>query len=511
MTLSRRDLLCTAATLTAGSALRSFAATQAATATVRTAVGTVRGAIENGTRVFRGIPFAEPPVGAFRFRPPVAKKPFTGEYDATRFGAEPFQTETPSIRKSEDCLQLNVWTPAEMPRGKPLPVFVWIHGGGFTGGRAFDPVTDGVAFAREGIVCVTVAYRLGIFGFLNFGPLLGDAYRGSANNALRDLLLALQWVQQHIADFGGDPSRVTIGGESAGAKLCDILMGTPGAAPLFHQVISESGGAERVWPLTNSEAVAKGFAATWKTSTGQDAASMLTAEPAKLIEAQQAFIEVWPQHFPLRCEVDGVLLKQPPIQTIAGGSTRGKRLLLGTNRDESALFLGPHPSRNAAAADLGNMPVERFAPLYEQYTALYPDLTVEQRRIRAVTAEEYWIPSMRVAAAHANNGGETFVYRLDFAESSGRMQGFAYHSLDIGLVWGKPHTDVTNAQAEAGVAKTMHAAWTAFISGKAPEAHDLPAWPKWSATDRQTMLLNTTSRVEAHPQEAEYRLWQGKL
>ena len=199
------------------------------------------------------------------------------------------------------------------------------------------------------------------------------------------------------------------------------------------------------------------------------------------------------------------------MQTIAGGSTRGKRLLLGTNRDESALFVGPRPSKNATAADLGNMPTEQFAPIYAKYAELYPDLTFEQRRIRALTAEEYWIPSMRVAAAHAGNSGDTYVYRLDFAESSGRLQGYAYHSLDVGLVWDKPHRDVANADAEATMTTTMHAAWAAFIRGDAPVASALPTWPKWTLSERKTMLLGASSRVEANPQEAEFRVWQGKL
>jgi para-nitrobenzyl esterase len=150
------------------------------------------------------------------------------------------------VQHSEDCLCLNLWAPES--RG-PHPVFVWIHGGGFTGGHAFEPTYDGTEFAREGIVLITVGYRLGVFGFLDLESVLGATYAGSANNGLRDLIAALAWVRENVADFGGDPGRVTIGGESAGAKLTDILMGTPSASTLFHQMISESGGAERVWPL----------------------------------------------------------------------------------------------------------------------------------------------------------------------------------------------------------------------------------------------------------------------
>ena len=511
MTQTRRSVL-QGGLLLAGAATmpRLFAQPAAIIATVRTPLGTVRGNRQSGVRVFRGIPFAEPPVGDLRFKPPVPKRPWTGELDSTRFGPEPWQAGTPAVPKSENCLQLNVWTPVDAKPGT-LPVFVWIHGGGFTGGHAFEPTYDGTGFARDGIVCITVAYRLGVFGFLDMGPLLGEAYAGTANNALLDLLTALQWVQHCIASFGGDPTRVTIGGESAGAKLCDILMGTPAALPLFHAVISESGGAERVWAAATSSAVAQGFGNAWQTSSGYPIAALRTADPAAIIPAQEQFIQQWPQHFPLRCEIEGATLPRPPIAAIAAGSTRGKRLLLGTNRDESALFLGPHPIHDPTPADLGNLPLDRFLPIYAGYATLYPDMSVEQRRIRAVTAEEYWIPSMRVAAAHAGNGGSTWVYRLDYAETSGRFAGYAFHSEDIALIWNRAGGTDADRTAELALAARMHAAWVAFIRDEAPGASGLPVWPQWQPAERKTMLLDRVSTVATQPQEAELRLWDGAL
>jgi para-nitrobenzyl esterase len=476
---------------------------------VKTSLGTLRGLQTEGIRVFRGVPFATPPVGALRFLPPLPARPWTGELDATAFSASPMQTGEPGVRHSEDCLCLNVWA----PQGNgPFPVFVWIHGGGFTNGHAFEPVYDGSRFASEGVLVVTVAYRLGVFGFLDLEPILGPAYAGSANNALRDLILSLEWIQAHIADFGGDPARVTIGGESAGAKLTDILMGIPSAHNLFHQMISESGGAERVWPTRSAAAeVSQGFAAAYTSATGQTAASLKTAGAASLIPIQKEFIEVWPKHFPLRAEVDGKLLPRLPIETIAAGSTKAKRLLIGTNRDESALFLGPDPKHDPTALDLGNLPLPQFTEIYAQYKSIYPDMTDIQRRIRAVTAEEYWIPSIRVAEAHTRTGGSTFMYRLDFTESSGRLSGYAYHSLDVGLVWDEPHAAVENAAAEAALASQMHTAWAAFIRGEAPSSPGLPTWPEYNLGQRSTMILNTDSKVAILPQNAELRLWDNKL
>ena len=492
---------------------RLFAqATAQAATTVTTRQGPIRGLTADGVRIFRGVPFAQPPIGPLRFMPPLPlhnpHPEWTETYDATKFSASPMQSGEPGITQSEDCLYLNLWTPdTPAHHFTPYPVFVWIHGGGFTGGHAFEPVYDGSQFAREGIICITVAYRLGVFGFLDLEPILGPAYAGSANNALIDLIASLQWIQQNIAAFGGDPKRVTIGGESAGAKLTDILMGIPSAQPLFHQMISESGGAERVWHKSTSTGVTKGFAAAFQKATGQDPKTLATIPAADIISIQHDFLETWPQHFPLRAEIDGTLIPRLPIDTIASGSTKGKRLLIGTNRDESALFVGPHPNHDPEAKDLGNLSTAAFDPVFAKYATLYPEMTDIQRRIRALTAEEYWIPSTRVADAHTRSGGQTFTYRLDFAEASGRLSGYAYHSLDVGLVWDKPHAAVSNASAEATLATQMHTAWAAFIRGDVPAAPGLPAWPAYNLATRPTMLLNTQSEIATNPNLPELHLW----
>jgi para-nitrobenzyl esterase len=507
--LSRRAFLANAGL--AALALRSrslYALASSSSVTLRTPSGTLRGEQSGAVRVFRGVPFAEPPVGPLRFHAPVKMKPWAGERDAVQFAASAMQTGEPGIKHSEDCLYLNLWTPT----GKgPFPVFVWIHGGGFTGGHSFEPMYDGTAMAEAGILCLSVAYRLGVLGFLDVEPLLGAEYAGSANNGLRDLIAALEWVRENIAAFGGDPSRVTVGGQSAGAKLTDILLGIPSARPLFHQATSESGGAERVASRAESAAVAHGFEEAWRTSAATETSSLLTASAALLVEVQHHFLQQWPKHFPLRAEIDGSLMPLLPIETITAGSSRGKRLLIGTNRDESAAFIGPHPLKDPGAADLGNMQLSRFAEVYRGYREIYPQMTDEQRRIRTLTAEEYWVPSMRVADAHLKGGGEAWVYRLDFAESSGNLRGNAYHSLDVPLVWNRPSTTVENAAAEAELARQVNHAWIAFLRGEAPQSRDLPPWPKYRSDARPTMIFDTHSYVEEKPQEAELLLWNGVL
>src|SRR3984885_4746336 len=269
-----------------------FAAPDATSVVVRAPSGALRGESVDGVRVFRGVPFAEPPVGSLRFLPTVKVNPWKGERDATKFSAAPMQRKLLTVPHSEDCLYLNIWTPEG---SGPFPVFVWIHGGGFTDGYAFEPTYDGTDFAREGIISISVEYRLGVFGFLDLGPILGEQYAGTANNGLHDVMTALSWIQENIGAFGGDPARVTIGGESAGAKLTDILMGIPSAQPLFHQMISQSGGAERVWARAASANISKGLGDIWQRQSGSAVTSVKTATGASLIQAQQRFIETWPQ------------------------------------------------------------------------------------------------------------------------------------------------------------------------------------------------------------------------
>lgn len=477
--------------------------------TVETPLGALRGTHEEGVRVFRGVPFAEPPVGDLRFRAPVAKRAWTGVRDASRFASAAVQEGDRSVPQSEDCLYLNVWTPEVQAGGGKLPVFVWIHGGGFTGGVPFAKIFDGTGFAKQGMVLVTVAYRLGVLGFLDVEPLLGAGYPGTANNAVRDLMMALQWVQGNIAAFGGDPQRVTIGGESAGAKLTDLLTGVPAAKALFQGMISESGGAERIWPQTTAQAVAQGFGALWTKTTGQGIGTLKSAPARQLIDVQTEFLKTWPQHFPLRCELEPTVFPKPPVETIAAGSARGKRLLIGTNRDESALFLGAHPKKGPTASDLGNMGLQAFDQVYQRYATVYPEMSEEQRLIRAVTAEEYWVPSTRVAQAASRAGARVWAYELEFARSGGPFEGFAFHSEDIDLVWNKPEDRYSSAAAEATLARQMNAAWAAFVRGEAPAATGLPAWPEFEGKERRTMMLDRISKVEARPQEAELQLWSG--
>lgn len=468
--------------------------------------GPLEGTQADGVRRFFGVPFAQPPAGPLRFRAPQPMPRWTQVRKADRFAAAAVQPGATSWKQSEDCLYLNVWTPAKV--SGPLPVLVWIHGGGFTGGAAFEPRFDGAEFAREGVVVVTIAYRLGAFGFLDVSPMLGSSYAGSANNGMKDVVAALRWVHENIAAFGGDPRRVTVGGESAGAKMTDLLMGVPEARPYFHQMISESGGAERIFPKERSLEVAEEFARLWQ-KRGKPRAGLASAAPDEIMDAQKAFYAETSVHFPLRAQLDGVFVKQLPVQAIRAGASKGKRLLLGTNLEESASFLGPHPAHDPVAADLGNMPLAAFRPIEAEYARVYPEMPEDERRVRSVTAEEYWIPSLRVADALVEGGGTAFVYLFAFPSPAGRYKGYAFHSMELGFVWNGPPAQATGE--ERVLSARMHAAWLAFVNGEVPAATGLPAWPKYDLSRRPTMVLDASPRVEEYPHREEFALWKSFL
>lgn len=497
---TRRQMLQYAAITAAGTAFHPLLAqTPSNRPQVKTKLGTLAGEETNGIRRFLGIPFAQPPVGPLRFRATQPAKPWSGVRDATRFAASAMQPGHPN--QSEDCLYLNIYAPSKID--KPLPVFVWIHGGGFTGGSPVD--VDGTVFARDGVIMVTVPYRLGIFGFLDWSPLLGADYADSANNGLRDLVMALRWVHENIAAFGGDPTRVTIGGQSAGAKLTAFLMAVEEARPYFSAAISESGGGERILDTAGAHRVTEALAAQL-TDRSRDA--ILALPPQQLIALQQRMIEASPGNFPLRVQSGGQLLPHRAIPAIAAGSARSKRLLIGTCRDENAFYLGDHAGERITQKRLGNATEAQFHAVLANYAAVYPQMSVADRNVRALTAEEYWVPSIRVAEAHKKGGGgATYFYRLDETAATGPHKGTSYHAYDLGYVF--EHLATGEPPAAQTLSKEIHAAWVSFIKGNAPAASGLPTWPQWDAKQRTTMLFNATSQIQQQPAEAELRLWDG--
>lgn len=511
--MDRRTFLASAALVAAhGPALATAGRSSGDTGGIaETREGPVRGvATDNGTAYF-GIPFAAPPVGPLRFRAPRQPAHRSALFDATGFAPAPIQ-QPPApglygpgpLPQSEDCLALNIWTPATPG---PHPVYVWVHGGGNVAGSSRMPVFDGSRFARHGIVCVTISYRVGALGFLDLSALLGADYAGSGNNGLLDIVEALRWVRANIAAFGGDPGQVTIGGQSAGAKNVCALLAMPAARGLFHRAIVQSGGAETAIDRDGAARMARRFLELTGVS---DARDLLTLDGAALLAAQLKLHKSWPRKYPFRAVVDGSLLPDLPLSMIRDGRATPVPLLIGTTRDEIAFF-GPNAAHDGGVVqgDLANMAIDVFAPVYAAYGQSFPMLSPVDRRYRALTAEEYWLPTLRTAAAHASVRRPTWLYRLDMPRSAAPNAGYAVHGSELPLVWDKVRDPQSaflgpeGPKAEA-LASRMHAHWVAFIRSGKPGAD----WPLHRRDTPPTLVFDAIDRPVTRLDEGERSLWE---
>lgn len=496
MSLNRRDFLSAASAAALGRVTRSGAFAAQLSDVVETSLGKLQGKRTGDSISFLGVPFAKAPVGPLRFLPPRHAGPWSGVRPASKYAPAPIQLRRANI--SEDCLYLNVWTPVTPG---PHPVLVWIYGGGNTAG-ATGGIADGSHFARNGVVCVTPAYRVGALGFLDVSPELGEAYAGSGNNGLRDQIMALEWVRQNIAAFGGDPERITVGGESAGAKDSCALMGAPAAAGLFQQAIMESGGGQTYRMQESARMLTREFLECAGLNAG-NADTLRTMPVEQLLNAQRALISKTGA-FPFRVTVDGVVLHRSPLESVRSGSARKLRLLIGSNHDESSFFVrGAGLHQPIGPREIQNATMDRIRAMEARYEALFPDLTSAERKVRLLTAEEYWIPTVRVAETHTGSGGETYLYRFDYPRAKGPLAGEVPHTQELSFVWG----DLNSAAEHDRLMRSVHSAWVDFISVRTPSLAGAPAWPRFNLTNRPVMVINRTSTVVLDPDVAERHLW----
>lgn len=478
---------------------------------VRTRAGQLAGEQQAGLRRWLGVPYGVVPG---RFLAPAPPASWSGVKTALVFGPvapQPLARDD-EVVSSEQCLSLNVWSPAH---AEGLPVLVWLHGGANVSGASSQPIFDGEHFARTGVVCVTLNYRLGLLGFLELGARLGPSYRGSGNNGLLDQLLALRWVRDNIAAFGGDPAQVTLAGQSAGAKDVAALLAAPAAHGLFRRAILESGGGRTVLSLAQAERVAETVLDLLDLSP--DEAARLVDMPLKrLLAAQQRLMRASPFGYPLRPVLDGRLLFDMPEEAVAMGAAMRVPLLLGTNRDESRLFLGHlAASLPLPGHDLSNMPADAFERMMLRYRAAGQEAVagpdgLAEARWRALTAEEYWIPQVRLAEAQSAAGGLVWMYRFDKPADAGPFRGRAAHVSELPYVWDNPDDPDLRPLIEGfdpQLAARMHHAWTSFIAGGAPAAPGLPDWPAYDTRRRPTMILDRTSRVVDDPWPDDRRRW----
>jgi len=476
---------------------------------VDTPFGRLRGVRVGDLLCFKGVPYAAPPVGALRLRPPQPLPPWAGTREALGFapvapqpadpGFYPGDPDAmPRVPASEDCLYLNVWTPAA---AGPHPVLVWLHGGSQIVGGTSRPVYDGTAFARAGITCVTVGHRLGLLGFLEGGRIFGERFRGSSNNALRDVVAALCWVRQAIAAFGGDPGRVTIGGESAGAKNVAALLAAPSATGLFQAAFSSSGGGDTIHTLDDADAAAGRALAL----AGGDGQRLLTMPVADLIALQTQLRGEAVRRQPFRAVLDGAFLPETPQRLLP---RQPVPLLIGTARDEMAAFFGSLQGGSAIAPQdwdgrqLTHLPPSLMAEAEARALRVWPALPADTRRQRLLTAEEYEWPSIRLAEAHAAAGGPSWVYRNDRPLAAGPFAGLAPHVADLGLIWNQPGPYGTPTALGGS---NMHDAVATFVrTGSAP-------WTQYDAERRATQVfgLGGSAQLQMDPSNDLRRIFDG--
>lgn len=498
---------------------------------VHTHKGAVRGTVIEGVYSFKGVPFAAPPVGGNRFRPAQPAEAWNGVRDAVAFGAKPLQMNAPPEIAAmvpdpsvvgDDCLNLNIWSPSL--GDARLPVMVWIPGGMFE--VASGASYDGSRFARDGVVCVTINYRVGAEGFLYLGE-------GTANLGLLDQIAALNWVRDNIAAFGGDPSNVTIFGESAGAMSIGCLLAMPRAKGLFRRAIVQSGAAHTVMSTATAQKIARAFAEKLGVNAAVDA---IAAVPAQQILTAQVELkneimatpdparwggEVVATMMPFHPVVDGNVIPAPPIDCIAAGASTEVDVIAGSNTDDWKLFVvangllgigdevvsGPvsvHGFKSIAA--YGLQPTKALATYRAACSGQSP------ADVLASIETAWWcrMPAIRLAEARFSSRAPTFVYEFAWpSPAAGGLIG-ACHALEIPFVF---DTLDRGAQQMMGpllgdappqtLADAMHKAWVAFArSGD-------PGWPKYEKRRRATMQFDETSRVIDDPRAWERKLWEG--
>lgn len=500
---------------------------------VRTVSGAVRGRWGlDGTAVFRGIPFAAPPVGALRFKAPSPAPAWDGTREAARFGPAAPQAlplsaggglPPASPLDNGNWLTLNVWTPdlAAATSGGGLPVLFWIHGGAYMFGSASEPSYDGTALARLGAVVVSANHRLGVEGFAHVDGV-------PANRGLLDVVAALGWVAENIAAFGGDPASVTVFGESAGAGIIAALLAMPAARGLFRRAIAQSMpgtffGPDLAAGITRAIAAQAGVPPTRE--------ALAATAPQRLVQAQMAVTAALRRYrqwgpvaltvTPFSPVVDGDVLPRAPWRALLSGAARDVDLITGHNRDEYKLFIQVGGQSGRITEDDAAEVLAAFAPEpagAEAYRKAYSHFDAERLYERVFSDWLFRMPSLHLAQAHAASGGRTFLYELAYPAPADPDGLGACHGLDIPLIWGLPEqVEVAGAAAEgltamlvgpdppeefSALGEVMRREWLTFAAGGDP------GWPAYGTERRLTRVYHQPPAVDPYPGETSMHLWE---
>ncbi|MDB5457523.1 MAG: pnbA [Caulobacter sp.] len=510
---TRRALLAAAvAGVAALDASRAHAASSDPVA--KTGAGLVRGTVEGGVRVFRGVRYGAD-TGPRRFRPPSRPQPWADTLAATAYGpASPQRSKAEPT--SEDCLFLNVWTPG-LRDGAKRPVIVYFHGGAHASGSGSSPLYDGGNLCRRGdVVVVTVNHRLNAFGYAYLGRVAGPDY-ASANVGTLDLVLALQWVRDNIAEFGGDPGRVMVFGQSGGGGKVDTLMAMPAAAGLLHRAATMSG----------SQLVASGpLGATRKTvaymktlGLAPDQGRLLATLPlARLVEAlDTADPDAADERIIWGPVLDHLTLPRHPFYPDAPPQSAAVPMIIGSTHDETRYFLRNDAkafdlSWDELPAKLAKEMVADIGPEFviARYRQLYPDYTPSQLLFAASTAGRSWRGHLNKAEIRSRQGRNTWAYQLDYGSPVEGGKYGAMHTLDIPLVFDnvdKPGSMTGTDAAARAMAAQMSATFIAFARSGDPNNAALPVWPAFDETNRPTLVFDRRTRVENDPRAEERKLF----
>ncbi len=518
----RRNLLHAGLASAAALALPSWAHAAAGSdhpvATTRS--GRIRGYRDRGVSVFKGIPYGAD-TASRRFRPALQERPWRSVRDALAFGAAAPQSGS-SEATSEDCLFLNVWTPA-LRDGSKRPVLVYIHGGGFNNGSGSDRLYDGVNLCRRGdVVVITVNHRLNAFGYLSLGKLGGAAFVDSGNVGQLDLVQALHWVKQHAHEFGGDAGNVTVFGQSGGGAKIATLMAMPAAQGLFH----------RAWTMSGQQVTAAGpraamqraerFIEAAKLAPG-DIDGLLRLPPQRLLEAAKVrdFSRVEDGALYFGPVMDGGSLPVHPFWPDAPRQSVAIPMVIGNTRDETRAFLGNDPKNFELGWDELPARIEKqqFVDIdphtvVAEYRRLYPDYAPSEVFFAATTAGRSWRGAVEECEARARQpqgSAPTWAYQLDWHPRTDEGRKFrAFHTLDIPLVFdnvaqpGSRTGDDADARRAAGA---MSDALLAFARNGNPNHAGLPEWKPYTLDRRETMVFDHDNRLENDPRGGERRLY----
>jgi para-nitrobenzyl esterase len=492
MSLLRRSILGGAAALGLVAASFMAAPSFADSGPVVTApAGAVQGQVEGALRVFKGIPYAVPPVGLGRWKPPVPMLPWQGVKSATVFGPACIQPVWRGVKHvyaqdigalSEDCLTLNIWAPAD---AKNAPVFFWIHGGSLTGGGAKEALYDGTRLAERGVIVVTINYRVGILGFLAHPQLSAESPNGvSGNYGVLDQIEALRWVQRNIEAFGGDPKNVTIAGESAGGLSVMYLLASPVARGLFAKAIAQS-----AYMVSNPELKERKFGEKPAEQIGANLAAALSAPNVRALRGMDAQTltdtAVAMRYTPLGT-IDGKVLPRQLVETFDKGEQARVPLLAGFNSGEirTLTILAP-PVPSSAAAYEGTIR-ERYVDLADKFLRLYPSSNMQESIFATTRDALYGWTAERLAKKQAALGVPSYLYLFDHGYPAADSAGLhAFHASELPYMFGNPDRTpqywpkIPTTPEEKSLSDAMVSYWTSFARAGVPTAANAAAWPAY--------------------------------